>query len=109
MLLDIGLEALAAILDADFLSVVVDLSVASAEAASAILTLSKERFTAATETATMIAARRLAIFANLHAVRPSSSRLASTQWVRTHRAQASAGVTEGAPRSAPGAGPVGRR
>lgn len=67
MLLDIEPQSLAAIVNADLLTVRLDLAVLRAEAFGAVLTLSGERLTAAAPASATLAARRLAILTNLHA------------------------------------------
>jgi len=71
VLLDVGLQPLAAFFDTDFLAVLADASVSSAEAASAILALSDQWLAASADAAAMIAAGRLVVLANLHADRPA--------------------------------------
>lgn len=68
--LNICLEAQTAILNADFLSVVVDQTVASAKATGAVLALADQRFTATAQQTTMVAVSGLAILADFHASSP---------------------------------------
>ena len=67
MLDDVGAQTLATFLDADFLTVVLDLSVLGAEAPGAVLALPDQRFAAASQTAAVIASGGLAILADFHA------------------------------------------
>ena len=65
-------EPLTAIFDADLLAVILDGAVAGAEPFGAVLTLPDHRPAATAQPPAMIAARRLAILTNLHAMRPST-------------------------------------
>lgn len=65
-------EPLTAIFDADLLAVILDDAVAGAESLGAILTLPDHRPAATAQPPAMIAARRLAILADFHAMRPST-------------------------------------
>jgi len=71
MLFDIRLQALAAISNTDFLTVIKHMPMPGAEAAGAILTLSQQRFAASPQTASVVAAGGLVILANFHASRPA--------------------------------------
>jgi len=74
--LDIGLQPLAAILNTDFLSVVVNASVPSAEAAGAVLALAQQRFATSAESGPMVAVSGLVILADFHASSPGYTSVA---------------------------------
>lgn len=71
VLLDIRLQALAAIFNTDFLTVIKHMPMPGAEAAGAILTLSQQRFAASSQATSVVAAGGLVIFANFHASCPA--------------------------------------
>lgn len=93
MLLDVEPQSLATLLETDLLTIVLHASVPGAEAFGAVLTLTRQRFAAAADSAAMLAARRLAILAKLHASGPSSTMRSERRRMsaNTHQRQAIAG------------------
>ena len=66
VLLDIGVEQLAALVDADFLAVVEHFAVFGAKSSRAVLALAEERLAAAQDPPAEFAAGGFAVFAQLH-------------------------------------------
>ena len=73
--LDVDAQALATLLDADFLAVLLDAAVPRAEALGTVLALTDEGFAAAAQPPAMVAARRFVILAELHRLRLPRPRL----------------------------------